>query len=175
MPMLPEERTLMAEQRKIEEHFEMQLDGDKTGKSVRASLPRCLEADIDYGLGLKHLTKRDDGSVVQAVNGKHVQVQFKMDACGSWKSVQQCSIGYTFPRACTNAQSPYDTTEFALWEDDDHWDSVSVHGKGALGEMNALIDSPRVPLPDGGYADMDVCAGGDFSNTGLGDMNCVSS
>jgi hypothetical protein len=50
-----------------------------------------------------------------------------------------------------------------MWEDDDHWDSVSVHGKGALGEMNALIDSPRVPLPDGGYADMDVCAGGDFS------------
>jgi hypothetical protein len=67
--MLPEERTLIAEQRAcaIEQHFDMQLDGDKTGKSVRASLPRCLEADkTELGLALKHLpghlTKRDDGT-----------------------------------------------------------------------------------------------------------------
>jgi hypothetical protein len=50
MLMLPQERTLMMEQRTIEKHFEMELDGEEKGKSVKASasLPRYIKADVKY-------------------------------------------------------------------------------------------------------------------------------
>jgi hypothetical protein len=45
VPMLPEERTLMTLQREIEEEFGMKLGSDGSGKSVSASLLKCLAAD----------------------------------------------------------------------------------------------------------------------------------
>jgi hypothetical protein len=71
-----------------------------------------------------------------------------MDACRSWKNAQQTSIGYTLPRACTDPGSPYDTTEFALFEGDDHWDAVSVLAADSIKEINDLVKRQEQQLDD---------------------------
>jgi hypothetical protein len=146
---LPEERTLMRLQREYEVEFGMELGGDRdgSGKSVKADLVKCLLADCEYALSLGKLkVAPDDSNALVQENGKPLCCQFKMDACNTWKNAQQTSLAYLFPRACTNPGSPYDTTEFALFEGDDHWDAVSVHAVGSLKEMNALVKNPFLLL-----------------------------
>ena len=122
VPMLPEARTLLTLQREIEEEFGMSLDGDMEGKSVKACLNACLVADCKYAQGqgfLEPAGEEFEGALpalVQSCNKRGLCVQFKMDACQSWKGVKQTAIAYRFPRASKTAGSPFDTSEIALFE-----------------------------------------------------------
>jgi hypothetical protein len=93
-------------------------------------------------------------------DGSPLRVQFKMDACRLWSKVQQVSVAYVFVNACTNSNSPFDTTEFCLFEGDDHWDSVSTQAKDSLLEINHLIDTAVLRYGTSGRM-LDVWAGGD--------------
>jgi hypothetical protein len=66
--MLPEERTLMTLQREIEEEFGMKLGSDGSGKSVSASLLKCLATDFKYAFALGHLQNSvgDSNQLVQS-------------------------------------------------------------------------------------------------------------
>jgi hypothetical protein len=178
VPMLPEARTLLTLQREIEEEFSMSLDGDMEGKSVKACLNACLVADCKYAQGqgfLEPAGEEFEGALpalVQSCNKRGLCVQFKMDACQSWKGVKQTAIAYRFPRASKTAGSPFDTSEIALFEGDDHWDSVAVHARGTLRSINGYIENPVLEV-DGHQTALDICAGCDLSNGN--DMLCVSS
>jgi hypothetical protein len=124
------------------------------------------------------LTINERGDIVCADTGDLLKIQFKMDACGVWKGVQQTSIAYVFVNASTNPNSPQDTTEFCVFEGDDHWDSVSLHAEQTLVQINSIIENPILLLPslnkDGVppvSVLLDVYLGADLSNAG--DMLCV--
>jgi hypothetical protein len=57
-----------------------------------------------------------------------------------------------------NPNSPFDTTEFCLFEGDDHWDSVSTQAADSLAEINHLIDTAELRYGDSGCV-IDVWAG----------------
>jgi hypothetical protein len=77
--------------------------------------------------------------------------------------------------------SSFCTTEFALFEGDDHYDAVSVLAADSLKAINALrarlVEKKEVQLAldDGRIVPTDVCAGCDLSNGGDHDMLFVSS
>jgi hypothetical protein len=124
IPILPaEHRQLVAVQEKIDSKFALKRggDGDRTIASAYASLPPCIEADIQYAIMIKlgHLVRDDEGQVVLP-DGNLLRVQSKMDACNLWSKVSQVSVAYVFVNACTNPNSPFDTTEFCLFKGDDH-------------------------------------------------------
>jgi hypothetical protein len=171
VPMLPEHRQLVAVQEKIDAKFALKKGGDGDGTSAYASLPTCIEADIAYAIKLGHLVKNEEGQVMLP-DGSPLRVQFKMDACRLWSKVQQVSVAFVFVNACTNPNSPFDTTEFCLFEGDDHWDSVSTQAKDSLVEINRLIKTAALRYDDTNCV-IDVWAGGDLSNQC--DMLCVSS
>jgi hypothetical protein len=54
--------------------LDMKLGSDESGKSVRASLLKCLAADCEYALRLKYLqpsaTDSNDHELVQSCNGE---------------------------------------------------------------------------------------------------------
>jgi hypothetical protein len=149
-------------QEKIDSKFALKRggDGDHDGTSAYASLPPCIEADIQYAIKLGHLVRNDEGRVMLP-DGNPLRVQIKMDACNLRSKVSQVSVAYVFVNACTNPNSPFDTAEFCLFEGDDHWDSVAtqVEAKASLAEINRLIDtaSLRYGASD---CEIDVWAGG---------------
>ena len=174
IPMLPEFRQVVKVKTEINRKFKMARDGDKTGTSAHASLPTCLEADVQYAIRLGKLVCKEDGQVM-CPNGAPLRVQFKMDAYRVWSKVQQTCIAYVFVNACTNANSPFDTTEFCLFEGDDHWDAVQTQAPETLGEINELIRTASLRCNANGDCaiEVDVWGGGDLSNQN--DMLCVSS
>ena len=174
MPILPEERHLSSLQREVEEEYGMRLDGQEDGNSASISLYTSIASDVDYAIKRGDLVVGEDGYVALP-DGAQCIVQFKMDACRVWSKIQQCSVGYTFVNACANPQSPYSTTEFCLFEGDDHWDSVFLNATQSLAEMNELAATPRIELKgarSGQIIAFVIYAGGDCSN--IADMLCIS-
>jgi hypothetical protein len=174
----PEHRNIVNVMRSIETEFRMYLDGEGDGASVSTDIQANIAADIEFAITLGLLEINARGEVVCADTGDLLKIQFKMDACGVWKGVQQTSIAYVFVNASTNPNSPQDTTEFCVFEGDDHWDSVALHAAQTLVQINAIIENPILLLPSLYKEGMplvsvclDVYLGADLSNAG--DMLCV--
>jgi hypothetical protein len=104
VPMLTEDRTLVhvALQRKIEEEFGMKLGSDGSGKSVNASLEKCLIADCKFAERMGFLKTLEEciNELVQTFNGAPLRWQVRMDACRNWKNTQQTSLGYIYSMSC---------------------------------------------------------------------------
>jgi hypothetical protein len=131
------------------------IEGD--GASVSTNIQVNIAADIEFAITLGLLEINAHGEVVCADTGDLLKIQFKMDACGVpgvaymyvWKGMQQTSIAYVFVNASTTTKpnSPQDTTEFCVFEGDDHWDSVALHAAQTLVQINAIIKNPILLLP----------------------------
>jgi hypothetical protein len=93
-PMLPEHRNIVNVMRSIEQDFGMFLDGEGDGKSVSTNVRANIEADIVYAVDLGLLKINSRGEIVCALTDELLKLQFKMDAGGVWKGVQQTSIAY---------------------------------------------------------------------------------
>ena len=172
-PMLPEHRKLVELQRKLDVKYGMNVSND--GRSVDINVVGCIERDISYAIGISLLEINSEGQVVCVRTGRRLQIQFKMDACKLHKGVQQTAVAYTFVNASTNANSPADTRQFCLFENDDHWTSVALLAKRSLAEINVLVAQPVLQLPELGEnvsVHADIFGGADLSN--LNSMLCIA-